>query len=91
MKKKLAPAKTPLPRFRSDEEAADYFESHSVAGVWNQLPGAKPAKVSKAAKSLVSIRLAPEQIAAAKKRARAPHDSRSETTGSTFVARRAGK
>ena len=78
MKKKLHPAKTPLPKFRSDEEAADYFESHSVAGVWNQLPGTKPAKASKAleasirkrratAKSPISIRLAPEQIAAAKK------------------------
>ena len=78
MKKKLSPAKMPLPKFRSDQEAADYFESHSVAGVWNQLPGAKPAKASKAleeairkrhaaAKSPISIRLAPEQIAAAKK------------------------
>jgi len=78
MKKKLSPAKMPLPKFRSDEEAADYFESHSVAGVWNELPGAKPAKASKALeeairkrhaalKSPISIRLAPEQIAAAKK------------------------
>jgi len=78
MKKKLSPAKAPLPKLRSDEEAADYFESHSVAGVWNQLPGAKPAKVSTAleeairkrhaaAKCPISIRLAPEQIAAAKK------------------------
>lgn len=78
MKKKLSPAKTPLPKFRSDKEAADYFESHSVAGVWNQLADSKPAKVSKAleesirkrqaaTKSPISIRLAPEQIAAAKK------------------------
>ena len=78
MKKRLPPAKTPLPRFRSDKEAADYFQSHSVAEVWNQLSDAKPAKASKAlegsirerhtaAKSPISIRLGPEQIAAAKK------------------------
>jgi hypothetical protein len=78
MKKKLAPAKEPLPKFRSDEEAAEYVETHSVAGVWDQLPGGKPAKPSRAldksirerhaaAKSPISIRLVPEQIAAAKK------------------------
>lgn len=78
MKKKLPPAKTPLPKFRSDKEAADYFETHSVADVWNQLPEAAPAQPSKAleksirerhaaAKSPISIRLGPEQIAAAKK------------------------
>ena len=78
MKKKLTPAKAPLPRFRSDEEADNYFQTHSVTDVWNQLPEAEPAKVSKAleksirqrhaaAKSPISIRLDPEQIAAAKK------------------------
>jgi hypothetical protein len=78
MKKKLTPAKTPLPRFRSDSEAADYFQTHSVSGVWDQLPEAKPAPASKAlersirerhaaAKAPISIRLASEQIAAAKK------------------------
>ena len=78
MKKKLLSAKTPLPSFRSDKEAADYFQSHSVAGVWDRLLEAKPAKASKAleksirerhtaAKSPISIRLGPEQIAAAKK------------------------
>ena len=78
MKKKLTPAKMPLLRFRSDEEAADYFQTHSVADVWNQLPQVEPAKASKAlqksirerhaaAKSPISIRLDPEQIAAAKK------------------------
>jgi predicted DNA binding CopG/RHH family protein len=75
MKKKLPPAKA---KFRSDKEAADYFETHSVAEVWNQLPEGKPAKPSRAlsksirerhraAKSPISIRLVPEQIAAAKK------------------------
>ncbi|MCW5981248.1 MAG: hypothetical protein KIT09_24405 [Bryobacteraceae bacterium] len=78
MKKKLPPAKKPLPRFSSDEEAADYFQTHSVAEVWDQLPEAAPTKAPKdlekairerhyAAKSPISIRLDPEQIAAAKK------------------------
>lgn len=78
MKKKLLPAKTPLPRFGSDQEAAGYFETHSVADVWDRLPQAQPAKASKtlerairdrhtAAKSPISIRLGSEQIAAAKK------------------------
>jgi predicted DNA binding CopG/RHH family protein len=78
MKKKLPAAKAPLPEFRSDTEAAEYFESHSVANVWDQLPAAKPGKPSAAltksiqerhagAKSPISIRLIPEQIASAKK------------------------
>jgi len=77
MKKKLSPAKTPLPKFKSDTEAAEYFERHSVAGVWDRLPQARPAKASPAltrairerharAKSPISLRLDPEQIAAAK-------------------------
>jgi hypothetical protein len=71
MKKKLPLAKVPLPKFRSDEEAADYFETHSVADVWNQLRASKPAKPSRAlaksirerhalAKSPTSVRLDPE-------------------------------
>ena len=78
MKKKLPAAKTPLPRLRSDKEAADYFQTHSVADIWDQLPEAKAAKASKAleksirerhaaVKSPISIRLGSEQIAAAKK------------------------
>src|SRR6266545_478207 len=78
MKKAPSPDKAPLPKFRSDKEAADYFQTHSVADAWDQLPEAKPAKLSKAlgksirerhavAKSPISIRLGPEQIAAAKK------------------------
>lgn len=78
MKRKLPPAKAPLPKFRSDEATAEYFQTHSVAEVWNQLPEGEPAKASKAleksirerhtaAKSPISIRLGPEQIAAAKK------------------------
>ena len=78
MKKKLPPAKTPLPRFRSDEDAAGYFETHSVAEVWDQLPEGRPVKLSAAlaksirerharAKSPISLRLAADQIAAAKR------------------------
>ena len=77
MKKKLAPAKTPLPKFKSDREAAEYFETHSVAGIWDKLPSTRPAKPSPAllkkihdrrasAKAPISLRLTPEQIAAAK-------------------------
>jgi predicted DNA binding CopG/RHH family protein len=78
MKRNLSPAKSPLPKFPSDREAAEYFESHSVAGVWDQLPEAPQAKPSAAlarkirerharAKSPISLRLAPEQIVAAKR------------------------
>jgi predicted DNA binding CopG/RHH family protein len=77
MKKRLSPAKLPLPKFATDREAAEYYERHSVAGLWDQLPEAKPAKLSAAlmkkvrdrharAKSPISLRLEPEQIAAAK-------------------------
>jgi len=78
MKKKLAPAKLPLPKFHSDKEAAEYFATHSVAEIWDRLPESKPVKLSNAleksirerhaaAKSPISIRLDTEQIAAAKK------------------------
>lgn len=77
MKRKLSPAELPLPKFQSDQEAAEYFEGHSVASVWDRLPEAPQAKPSTAlaakirdghtrAKSPISLRLAPEQISAAK-------------------------
>ena len=77
MKKRLSPSKSPLPKFQNDQEAAEYFESHSVASVWDRLPEAPQSKLLPAlaakvrdrharAKSPISIRLAPEQIAAAK-------------------------
>src|ERR1039458_2515730 len=77
MKKKLTPARAPLPKFQSDREAAEYFENHSLAHVWDQLPEAPQARPLPAlaktirdrharAKSPISLRLAPEQIAAAK-------------------------
>src|SRR5438552_3278894 len=78
MKKKLSMATVPLPKFRSDKEAAEYFETHSVAGVWDRLPEGQQVKLSATltkairerhgrAKSPISLRLVPEQIAAAKK------------------------
>ena len=78
MKKKLPPSEAPLPRFSSDKEAAEYFETHSVANVWDRLAEAEPVKPSArlaksirerraAAKSPISIRLVPEQIEAAKR------------------------
>ena len=77
MKKKLPSAKAPLPKFASDQAAADYFDQHSVAAIWDQLPKAKLVKLSAAlakkirdrharTKSPISIRLEPEQIEAAK-------------------------
>ena len=78
MKKTLPLANAPLPKFATDEAAAEYFAAHSMAGVWDRLPAAKPAKLSKTLtrsiqerhsgrKSPISIRLGPEQIVAAKK------------------------
>lgn len=77
MKKDLQPATTPFPKFRSDEEAADYFQKHSVARIWNQQIEDK-TKTSKALaksirerhearKSAISIQLDAAQIAAAKR------------------------
>ena len=67
-----------MPEFQSDREAAEYFQSHSVAGVWDRLPEAGHAKPTPAlarkvrdrharAKSPISLRLDAEQIAAAKR------------------------
>ena len=78
MKTKLTPAKATLPKLRSDKEAAEYFGTHSVAEVWDRLPAEKAGKPSAALarsirerharlKSPISLRLAPEQINAAKK------------------------
>lgn len=77
MKTKLPYTKIPLPRFRSDTEAADYFQTHSIEEVWDQLPEAAGPKAStaleairqrhKMVKAPISIRLGTDQIAAAKK------------------------
>lgn len=62
MKKKLTPAKMPLPKFTSDKEAAEYFEKHSVASVWDQLPEARPAV--RAASKTSKKSLSSDEIAA---------------------------
>jgi len=78
MKKKLPPAKQPLSKFKSDQETAEYFDKHSVAGIWDQLAEERPVKLSPAlmkrirdrhaaAKSPISLRLDPGQIVAAKR------------------------
>ena len=56
MKRRLLPATLPLPKFGSDEAAADYFETHFVAGVWNDLPESKPGKPSKALAEIIKER-----------------------------------
>jgi predicted DNA binding CopG/RHH family protein len=77
MKKKLPSAKAPLPKFKTEQAEAEYFDKHSVADLWDQLPEAKPVRLSAAlakkirdrharTKSPISIRLEPEQIEAAK-------------------------
>ena len=61
-----------------DKEAAEYFETHSVADVWDRLPKARPVKLSRALskairerharrKAAISIRLEPQQIFQAKR------------------------
>jgi hypothetical protein len=72
---KLLRSKLPLPKFRSDEEAAEYFETHSIAQIWDKLPEVKAPKLSMklerairdrhvAAKSVISVRSDAERIAA---------------------------
>ncbi len=78
MKRRLAAATLPLPKFQSDQQAAEYFEKHSAASVWDRLAETSEAKPAPAlakkirerharAKSPISIRLAPEQIVATKR------------------------
>jgi predicted DNA binding CopG/RHH family protein len=77
MKRKMPSAKAPLPKFKTEQDEAEYFDKHSVADLWDQLPKAKAIKLSAAlaarirdrrarTKSPISIRLEPEQIEAAK-------------------------
>ena len=78
MKKSLTPTTLPLPKFRSDNDAAEYFETHSVGEVWDRLPSGPQAQLSArlakslregraSAKTRISLRLTPEQIASARK------------------------
>lgn len=63
------PAK--LPRFRSDEEAADYFDTHDTADLAQALPEV-PGPIVDARTPLkpISLRLPPETITEAKRVAR---------------------
>ena len=69
--------KLPLPKFESEEEEAEYWETHSVAGIWQKLPrGESPPLLPSlsrrirerqaARKAAVSVRLDPDQIEKAK-------------------------
>jgi hypothetical protein len=58
MKKKLPPAQAPLPKYRSDQAAAEYLETHSVTQLWDQLPEAKRTRPSAALKKSILERRA---------------------------------
>lgn len=66
MKKTLPLANAPLPKFASDEAAAEYFAAHSAADVWDQLPATKAGKLSKTLTKSIqqrhSVREAPSSI-----------------------------
>ena len=57
-----------IPRFRTDEEAAEFFDSHDTAALAESLPEV-PGPVVDLRKPLkpISLRLPPEAIAAAKR------------------------
>lgn len=75
--KELAEAEWPLPDFPDDEAAAQYFETHSLANIWDKLKPVSPSKLAPEQsrkirerhaqhKAAISIRLQPDQIEAAK-------------------------
>lgn len=76
--KELPEAEWPLPDFADDEAAARYFETHSLATIWDKLESVPALKLPLAQsrkirerhvrrKTAISIRLQPDQITAAKK------------------------
>jgi hypothetical protein len=77
----LPPAKLPLPKFANEEEEARYWETHSVAEIWDQLKPVRPFKLPPSQvrqirerylrrKLAASLLLDPAQLAAAKRIAR---------------------
>jgi hypothetical protein len=54
----LTPAKAPQPKFRSEKAAADYFQTHSIGDVWNQLHEARQATLAKAVEKSIRQRAA---------------------------------
>lgn len=74
---RMPEAKLPLPKFESEEAEAQYWETHSVAGIWQKLPRGKftpllPAlsrsirERQAARKAAISLRLDSDQIEKAK-------------------------
>ena len=60
-----------IPKFKSEKEEAEFWDTHSIAKIWGQLEKAKiklshslNAKIRERhkAKKLISLRLEPEQI-----------------------------
>lgn len=68
-----------VPRFRNETEEAEYWSTHSLAKIWDQLepveievsPKLRNIILPRARKKPVTLRLEERQIAAAKKLARA--------------------
>ncbi|MBI4570958.1 MAG: hypothetical protein HY723_03340 [Chloroflexi bacterium] len=67
----LASSAGPLPRFRTDEKAAEYFDTHDTASLAETLP-VVPGPIVDARRPLkpISLRLPTETIAEAKRVAR---------------------
>jgi predicted DNA binding CopG/RHH family protein len=59
-----------LPRFRSDEEAAEYFDTHDTSAFLDALPEAGPIIDARPPLKPISLRLPPETIEEAKRVAR---------------------
>ncbi len=60
-----------IPKFRTEKEEAEFWDTHSIAQVWNQLAkvnvelsGTLKEKIHerRKAKKLISLRLEPEQV-----------------------------
>jgi CopG antitoxin of type II toxin-antitoxin system len=78
MKKRIKP-KSKIPKFNSEREAAEFFDTHSADQHWDELVPARPIQLppeqvreirKRAAhrrKAAISIRLDPAQIETAKK------------------------
>ena len=75
---KMPEAKLPLPKFKSEEDEARYWETHSIADIWDKLTPVKPIKLSPAQskairerhaarKAAISIRLESAQIREARR------------------------
>jgi predicted DNA binding CopG/RHH family protein len=59
-----------IPRFRTDEEAAEFFDTHDTSVLLESLPEAGPIIDSRPPLKPISLRLPAETIAAAKRVAR---------------------